>query len=188
MLKDKITHNIENQDNLELFPIEEDYAKKHELLSVNKNVENKQWDFSVIERCLKETEEVLKEEQASFMTEPLTYFSERIDEFLYVESTSFDTLGVDGMALEMDDVFQTYTVLFGLKVQKKWGPFLKEYLGSNIGLQTFSAMFSDQDGLWDINIPIDKLDGFEKDMTITDAVDLAFRFIFKLLEAIEAAN
>lgn len=147
-----------------------------------------QWSFPVIERCLKETEEVIKEESESFMNEPVSYFTQHADEFLYVESNAFETIGVDGIALEMDDVFGTFTVLFGLKAQKKWGSFIKEYLEANVGGKPFSAMFSDKDGLWDVNIPLDELEGFQKDLAIKDVMDLAYRFIFNLLEAIEAAN
>lgn len=147
-----------------------------------------QWNFPVIERCLKETEEVIRAESVSFMNEPVSYFSKNPDEFLYVEANAFETIRVDGIAFEMDDVFETSTVLFGLKVQKKWGSFLKDYLEANVGLKPFSAMFSDQDGLWDVNLPLDQLDGFDKDMAIKDALVLAYQFITNLLEAIEAAN
>lgn len=186
MLKDKIARFI--AENEALFPIEKEYAVKQELIEENAEMKNKEWSFPVIEKCLKETEEVIKAESESFMNEPVSYFTKNADEFLYVESTAFEMIGVDGIALEMDDVFETTTVLFGLKVQKKWSAFLKDYLAANVGSPTYSAMFSDQDGLWDINIPLDQLDGFHKDMTIKDAIDLAYRFIFKLLEAIEAAN
>ncbi|MDN4607836.1 branched-chain amino acid aminotransferase [Sporosarcina highlanderae] len=186
MLKEKIEQLV--AENEPLFPIEKDYAAKQGLLNENDEVEYKGWSFTVIERCLKETEEVIKEENGTFMNEPVSYFSRNIDEFVYVESSTFETIGVDGMALETDDVFQTTTVLFGLKVQKKWGPFLKDYLDAKVGSKTFSAMFSDKDGLWDVNIPLDQLEGFTKEMPITDAMDLAYRFIFNLLVAIEATN
>ncbi|MFC5602309.1 branched-chain amino acid aminotransferase [Sporosarcina koreensis] len=186
MLKEKITQLV--TENEALFPIEQAYAVKQGLIEENTEIEHKQWSFPVIERCLKETEEVIKEEPESFMNEPVSYFTKNADEFLYVESNAFETIGVDGIAFEMDDVFETSTVLFGLKVQKKWSAFLKEYLAANVGSKTFSAMFSDKDGLWDVNIPLDYLDGFHKDMAIKDAMDLAYRFIFNLLEAIEAAN
>ncbi|MCM3742575.1 branched-chain amino acid aminotransferase [Sporosarcina luteola] len=186
MLKDKITRYV--ADNESLFLIEKKYAVKQGLIEENKEIKSKDWSFPVIERCLKETEEVIKVESESFMNEPVSYFTKNSDEFLYVESNGLDTIGVDGIAIEMDDVFETITVLFGLKVQKKWGTFLKDYLAANVGLKTYSAMFSDQDGLWDVNIPLDQLEGFQKDMAIKDAMDLAYRFIFNLLEAIEAAN
>ncbi|MGN7388081.1 branched-chain amino acid aminotransferase [Sporosarcina sp. SAFN-015] len=186
MLKDKIAQLV--AENGPLFPFEKEYAVKQGLIDDNAEFENKEWIFPVIERCLKETEEVIKEESDSFMNKPVSYFSKNAEEFLYVESNAFETIGVDGIAFEMDDVFETSTVLFGLKVQKKWGSFLKDYLEANVGSKTYSAMFSDQDGLWDINIPLDQLDGFDKEMSIKDAMDLAYRFIFKLLAAIEAAN
>lgn len=188
MLKDKIMQIIENENNVGLFPIEKQYAEKNELVSANSSIGNKNWVFPVIERCLKETEEVIKEEDASFVEKPITYFSAQIEEFVYLDSPVFDTIRVDGMAFEMDDVFHTFTVLFGLKIQKKWGTFLKDYLKDHVGLQTSSAMFSDQDGLWDVNLPLDALDGFQSDMPLAEAVDLAYRFIFTMLEVLEASN
>lgn len=186
MLKEKIAQLV--AENGPLFPIEKEYAVKQGLMTESTDVELKDWSFPVIERCLKETEDVIKEESESFMNEPVSYFSKNTNEFLYVESNAFETIGVDGIAFELDDVFGTSTVLFGLKVQKKWGSFLKEYLAANVGSKTYSAMFSDKDGLWDVNIPLDELDGFQKEMEIKDAMELAYRFIFNLLEAIEAAN
>lgn len=186
MLKDKIAQYV--AENGSLFPIEKEYAVNQGLIEENAEINNKEWSFPVIERCLKETEEVIKVESESFMNEPVSYFIKNANEFLYVESNAFATIGVDGVAFEMDDVFGTSTVLFGLKVQKKWGSVLKDYLAANVGSKTYSAMFSDKDGLWDVNIPLDQLDGFQKDIALKDAMDLAYRFIFKLLEAIEAAN
>lgn len=188
MLKDKITKLVADNAPVSLFTIEKEYAVKQGLISEQTETTDKEWNFTIIERCLKETEDVIKEENESFMNEHASYFSKNVDEFLYVESEAFETIGVDGIAFEMDDVFETHTVLFGLKVQKKWGSFLKEYLDKHVGSNPFSAMFSDKDGLWDVNIPLDQLDGFQKEMSITDAMDLTYRFIFKLLEAIEAAN
>lgn len=188
MLKDKIAKLVAEDGTVSLFPIDREYAVKQGLINENTEVENKEWSFPVIERCLKETEEMIKEESDSFIKEPVSYFYKNAGEFLYVESDAFEMISVDGMALEMDDVFRTFTVLFGLKVQKKWGAFLKDYLDENVGMKTYSAMFSDKDGLWDVNIPLDQLDGFQKDMAIEDAIDLAYRFLFKLLEGIEAAN
>jgi hypothetical protein len=188
MLKEKIAKQVAENASVPLFPIEKEYAVKQGLITEQTEINDKDWDFSVIERCAKETEEVIKEENESFMNEPASYFSKNADQFLYVESDTFETIGVEGIAFEMDDVFETHTILFGLKVQKKWGSFLKEYLNANVGSNTFSAMFSDKDGLWDVNVPLDQLAGFEKEMPLKDAMDLAYRFIFKLLEAIEAAN
>ncbi|MCG7342573.1 branched-chain amino acid aminotransferase [Sporosarcina sp. ACRSL] len=188
MLKEKIAKQVAENASVPLFPIEKEYAVKQGLITDQKDIKDKEWSFPVIERCLKETEEVIKEENESFMSKPASYFSKNPEEFLYVESDAFETIGVDGIAFEMDDVFETHTILFGLKVQKKWGSFLKDYVEANVGSKTFSAMFSDKDGLWDINVPLDNLEGFQKEMPLTDTIDLAYQFIFKLLEAIEAAN
>ena len=71
-----------------------------------------------IERVDKESEEMIQTENASFLNTPLTYVK-TTKEFIYIESKWFDVVRADGLAIEWDEVFQTYTVLFGLKRPKK---------------------------------------------------------------------
>ena len=81
-----------------------------------------------IERCSKETETMIANESSSFLNKPIIYLKEHKNEFIYVESALFDDIGVEGISLEADDVFGTYDVMLGLKLQKKFDRVLREYL------------------------------------------------------------
>ena len=62
--------------------------------------------------------------------------------------------------------------MFGLKVQKKFGPAIKDYLEAHlIGDEgKYSVMFSMADGLWDVNFALGLCDGFKEDMTLLEAL------------------
>ena len=78
-----------------------------------------------IERCDKETEELLAEESSSFLEQPIEYFKNHKNEFMYLESEWFDLIGVDAISFEADSVFGTYDVMMGLKLQKKYEIFFE---------------------------------------------------------------
>lgn len=140
-----------------------------------------------IERCDKDSEEVIAQEQAAFLNTSLTHLKQHMNEFVYIESNSFEPIKTDSLSFEVDDVFKTYMVLLGLKVQKKHAPIIKAYLEENLhGEEIYSSMmFSGEDGLWDINIPLDNMDGFREEMTIQDATSLTYSFVGQLVNAIE---
>ena len=140
-----------------------------------------------IERCDKDSEEVIAQEQAAFLNTSLTHLKQHMNEFVYIESNAFEPIKTDSLSLEVDDVFKTYMVLFGLKVQKKHASIIKSYLGDNLqGENVYtSMMFSGEDGLWDINIPLDNMDGFRKEMTIQEAISLTYSFVVQLVSNIE---
>ena len=140
-----------------------------------------------IERCDKDTEEVVSQEQASFLNTTLTHLKQHMNEFIYIESPAFEPIKSDSLSLEVDDVFKTYMVLFGLKVQKKHTAIIKTYLEENLrGEEIYSSMmFSGEDGLWDINLPLDNMTGFREEMTIHEAISLAYSFVEKLVNNIE---
>jgi len=41
------------------------------------------------------------------------------------------------------------------------------------------------DGLWDVNFALSYAEGFTEEMTLLEAYQLTFRFIFSLIETIE---
>ncbi|MCP1145025.1 hypothetical protein [Lysinibacillus endophyticus] len=144
-----------------------------------------------IELCDKETEETLSKPDASFLSKPITYLKEHQNEFLYIESSSFETFKTDSLSLEVDDVFKTYMVLLGLKVQKKHASTIKSFLNENLHggeIKNFSAMFSGDEGLWDLNIPIDMIEDFQETMTIEETLSITSNFMTKLLSALEQNN
>lgn len=140
-----------------------------------------------IERCDKETEELLTKEDVSVLQTPLKQLKEKRNEFLYIESPTFEQVKVEAISLELDDVFETYMALLGLKVQKKHADTIKTFLKENLHgeIVNSSAMFSGEDGMWDLNIPLDCIDGFLEEMTIEEALTLTCNFLHSLVQSIE---
>ncbi|RKJ08965.1 hypothetical protein D7X33_49875 [Butyricicoccus sp. 1XD8-22] len=141
-----------------------------------------------IERCNKETEEVISQEAAAFLTTPVKHLKQNLNEFLYIESPAFDPIKTDAITLELDDVFKTYMVLLGFKVQKKHSGTIKGYLENNLhgdGIKNYSAMFSNEDGLWDLNIPLDFIEGFKEELTISEVIEITYNFLLGLTQTIE---
>ncbi len=190
MLQKQMENYIKKSDQtntIELFKFEEEYARKLELLPTEVTVEDRTIVYESIEKCTKETEEVLAKETAEFLSNPMSYLKNQIEEFIFVESEAFEVIGVDGIALECDDVFGTYSALFGLKLQKKYGDAIKTFLDDNLtgDGQKYSVMFSIEDGLWDMNFALDYMPGFKEDQSIQQAIEAFYHFVFKLALAVE---
>ncbi|MHA6260191.1 branched-chain amino acid aminotransferase [Sporosarcina sp. CAU 1771] len=176
-----------NEDKIELFDIEKDFAEEHQMLTDGIFVSSKEFHFQVIERCDKETEELLHTETSDFLKQAISHLTQHRNEFVYVESTTLELIRVDAIALELDDVFKTYTALLGLRLQKKYGPEIKAYLDANLqgeGVK-YSVMFSDADGLWDINFALDYVEGFNDTLSFDEAYQIIYTFIFNLIRDIE---
>ncbi|MFC7687185.1 branched-chain amino acid aminotransferase [Ureibacillus sp. GCM10028918] len=140
-----------------------------------------------IERCDKDSEEVIAQEQASFLSTSLTHLKQHMNEFIFIESKDFEPIKTDSLSIEVDDVFKTYMVLLGFKVQKKHAAIIKSYFEENLHGENIytSMMFSGEDGLWDINIPIDNMNGFREDMTLREAISIIYSFLVQLISTIE---
>lgn len=172
---------------IELFEIDQQYVEKHQLIPSDVTVVEKDFKFSAIERCVKETENLIREEDQSFLNEHILYLKSHLNEFVYLESNAFEVIRVDAVVLEFDEVFETYTALFGLKLQKKYGDDMKAYLDTHLngdGMK-YSVMFSSEDGLWDINFALDYVDGFSEELSFIEILQLMYNFIFKLVEAMD---
>ncbi len=139
-----------------------------------------------IERCDKETEDVISKEETSFLSTSLNHVKQFPNEFLYIESPAFEQIKVDAISLELDDVFKTYTALLGFKMQKKHTAAIKNYLNENLKGENkyFSASFSGDEGIWDLNIPLDYIEGFTEEMTIGEALSLTYQLIETLVKEI----
>jgi len=172
------------------FNVDKEYVAKHQLIATDVTVVEKAFQFSVIERCVKETENLIREEDQNFLNDNISYLKNHMNEFVYVESNAFEVIRVDAVVLELDDVFETYTALFGLKLQKKFGNDMKAYLDTHLhgdGAK-YSVMFSNEDGLWDINFALDYIDGFSEDLSFVEVYQLMYDFIFKMVEAVDEAQ
>ncbi|MEK5068931.1 branched-chain amino acid aminotransferase [Sporosarcina sp. FSL K6-1508] len=180
---------VENtKDNkIEFFEVDKEYVAKHQLITSGQTVLDKDFHFNVVERCVKETENLIREEDQQFLSGSISYLKNHMNEFIYVESDAFDLIRIDAVVLECDDVFKTYSSLFGLKLQKKFGDAIKAYLDTHLhgdGAK-YSVLFSNEDGLWDMNFALDYVDGFNEDLSFVEVYQLMYNFIFKLVEAID---
>ena len=142
---------------------------------------------TALERCNKESEETVAVESAAFLQQKLHYFKAHQEEFLYAQSEDFTDLKMDAVVLEFDEMFKVYTALFGLRLQKKVNAQLKAYLRDNLKgmLGSSSAMFSGDEGIWEINIALDAIEGFTGEETIEEAYELLLGFVKGLLGEVE---
>ncbi|MGE7602934.1 branched-chain amino acid aminotransferase [Peribacillus sp. NPDC097675] len=176
---------------IELHTEEKEYAKKHQLLTDDIIIVDKdntiRFTDAYIELSNKETEELIKEESAAFLSQPIEYLKTNKNEFLYFESSWFEIIGVEALSLEVDDVFGTYNAMFGLRFQKKMGDALKAYFNNEVqgDIGTFSMMFNQGDGLWDVNFALNGVKGFKEEMSLNQAFNLIYHFLFNLNETIE---
>ncbi|MEH6908178.1 MULTISPECIES: branched-chain amino acid aminotransferase [Neobacillus] len=196
MIKDHIQQyileqqSIQKSETLTLFKEEKEYLEKNRLsdnLQLSEKDPSIRFSDAYIERCDKETENMIKNESSSFLAQRLDYLKKHKNEFVYLESNWFDLIGVEAVSVEADDVFETYDVMLGLKLQKKFEKVLKDHLNSQLygDEAKFDLMFSLEDGLWNLNFALNYVEGFNEDITIGEAFQLIYRFLFQLVEAVE---
>jgi hypothetical protein len=135
------------------------------------------------EVCNKETEAVISTNENSILEKPITYLKDNNSAFIYLDSKDFEKIGVDSVSLELDDLFETYNVMLGIKLQKKYSAKIKEFLNRELGgvEPKFSLLFNQEDGLWDLNYPINHQVGYSEDLLIKEAFILTYQLIEKLL-------
>jgi hypothetical protein len=153
---------------------------------VEKNSEVK-FSNVYIERCDKESEQLISEENSAFLEQPLEFLKKHKNEFIYIELEWLDSFGVDALSLELDDVFGTYDVMLGLKLQKKYDSLLREQLHRQLSGEEpkFDLMFNREDGLWDLNFSLNYVDGFNEEISIGDACETIYHFLSKLVDNIK---
>lgn len=186
-LKQYIGANV-NGGRVSLFTEEKEYAEKHQLadtVSLEEKDAAERFSDAYIERCDKEAENMIRLEDSSFLAQPLTYLNKHKNEFIYLESKWFDFIKVDAISIELDDVFGTYDVMLGLKLQKKYAKDLKEYLTAHLlGEEPkFDLMFHSEEGLWNLNFALNNLEHFNGNLSIGEAYQLIYKFLFHLMEA-----
>ncbi len=174
-----------------LFEEELNYVRKEELPEDNIVVGNTAERFSnlYMELANKETDEVVQEKiDVTFLKEEVQYLEKNIEVYLYVETKAFEVISVDSMSLEVDSVFGTYEILCGLKSPKKKEKEIRTFMEEHlVGEETYyHLMFNGNDGVWDVNFSLEKVNGFHKDMEIGEALKLAYVFLFALHERLSA--
>ena len=86
---------------------------------------------------------------------------------MYLESEWFNLVGVDGVSFELDDVFGTYNVMFGLKLQKKYAGAIQSFFHKELtGEAKFEMMFDGNEGIWNINFALNDAPGFNEKLNI----------------------
>lgn len=193
MIAKKLTSKIAANTALiiQLLELEKEYVEKNQLDLGDKKIElitkADQFKDAAIERFNKETDEQVSKETTSFLQTTLAHFEQHKEEYLFVEASSFDVVGVDGIAIEFDEVFEVYTAMFGLTLQKKYGPEIKAFLNEHYesAKMNFSVMFSGEDGLWEVNLPLNFLKGFDENASLEETLHFIYTFIFKLVESTE---
>ncbi|MGS2779140.1 branched-chain amino acid aminotransferase [Robertmurraya sp. GLU-23] len=190
MLKESLQNLMKNQSKVELYPEEYNFVIDNGLINSDTEVVKidgkSRFHDAYMERSNKETEEFLAEENASFLNERITYFKEHMNEFLYMESKWFTLIGIDAISFEVDDLFGTYDVMLGLKIQKKYSSKLRDYFTehSEVPEEPVDLMFDAQEGIWNINFSLHTLPGFREDMTVAEAYQLVYAFIFSFVQTI----
>ena len=189
MLSTKIKNYFSDKKN-EAFKEEIEYARKQDIINAANTIKEidpiARFKDAYIERGDKETEEFLGEESAGFLDQPASYLKKHINEFIYIESDWFSVVNAESICLEVDDVFGTFEVMLGLKLQKKYEKAIKSYLEDElIGDIKVSLLFSQNDGLWDFNFALNNIEGFNDELPIGEVLVLVYRFLFKLAETIE---
>ncbi|WP_456271082.1 hypothetical protein [Bacillus sp. AK031] len=183
------------ENKIELFSDERVFAEENGLLPEGSAIEplddTVRFHDALIERVDKETEELIKtEETPQFLQTPVNFVKQHPNEFLYVDSKWFDLIRVDGLTLEVDDVFGHYSVLTGIKQQKKTGNEFKSLLAAKLngGEENIQLMWNDKDGLFDLNFSLDKLEGFNENESLARTLQLIYHFLFEVVKELEAAK
>ncbi|MFZ7944543.1 branched-chain amino acid aminotransferase [Neobacillus sp. 19] len=151
------------------------------------NVNGARFAEAYIERCDKETENMIKNETSAFLSEPLDYLKKHKNEFIYLESKWFEDVSVDSISIEADDVFGTYDVMLGLKLQKKFEKMIKDQLNASLQNEEakFDLLFSQEDGLWNLNFALNFVEGYTEQLSIGEAFELIYRFLLHLVEVVK---
>ena len=182
---------MKEANKIELFKEEKEYAEKHGLfqdIEVLEKDSSTRFADAYIERCEKETDALILVEAPIFLEQPIEQLKKNRHEFLFVESASFAVVGVESISFEFDDVFETYTAMLGLQLQKKFGTAIKDYFETNLtgDAGKYSVLFSMEDGLWDVNFALSYAEGFKEDMTLAEAFQHIYQFLFTLVETCES--
>jgi len=193
LLKERIQKLVDQID-VEIFEEEREYIEKNGLLPYNKQISDLKVNepsarFSdvYIERSMKETDELISTEAERFLDKSVNILKENMAEFLYIESKWFDVIGIDAISLEVDDVFGTYEAMLGLKLKKNEETKIREYVKEKGLGETpkYNLMFNQQDGLWDINLTLNDIEGFDENMSIGEVLRFLYKYLFQLNVKIE---
>jgi len=77
--------------------------------------------------------------------------------------------------------------MFGLFVQKKYSAEIRAFLDEHYNSEKmqYSMMFAGDEGLWEINLPINYLTDFNDSTSIEEIYQFLYSLIFKLVASIK---
>ncbi|WP_277585358.1 branched-chain amino acid aminotransferase [Psychrobacillus antarcticus] len=190
MITNKLTKKIEQSTGNEvaLTNEEKDFAEKNQLLPAGVNVVLQSFfNEAIIERYNKETDELITKESIEFLQSPVSYLKDNIQEYTFLETPVLDIVSVDAIAVEYDEVFEVYTAMFGLFIQKKYTAEIRAFLDAHYDAEKmqYSMMFAANEGLWEINLPINYLKGFDDSFSIEEMYQFLYSLIFQLIASIK---
>jgi hypothetical protein len=139
----------------------------------------------IIEICYKETDELIRQESSVFLEESMEYLKSNENEYIFLETEEFGEIKIDGLSMELDDLFGHYDAMFGLKLQKKYREEIVSFFeGTLQGKKGYNLLFNGEDGLWDVNLSINDLPAYHDNMKLREAVEEIYTYLSKLLEKI----
>lgn len=170
------------------------FAEKHRLIPDNVTVvakdEAARFSDAYVERCEKGTSALVLVEIPLFLTEPITHLQKHSQEFVHVESESFRLLGINAVSLEFDEKTETYEVKLGFKAKPEADLPLRTYLAEGlVGIEpNYQISFSEEGNLWHIQFPLNGLARFDEEMTLLDAFENIYHFLYAFIETLEAGE
>lgn len=179
-------HSLNEQSNpVILLPIEKQYAIEHQLLEeadIHVTEDASRFVDLYAETVNKETDDVITENNRTIMEKEISYFKEHLAEYIYIESNAFDIVRIDALSIEVDSVFRTYEVMFGLRYPKKEEEAIRSFFNENLSGENhkYTIMFNSDDGLWDINLNMEHLKGFSENNKLSQILTLIYTFLFQL--------
>lgn len=176
----KIVENLNKE--IEFLQTHGVFEGEKAFISIEKEAINR-FDDIYLEISNKETDELIKEGNATLLNEKIKNLLQNKENYLYVESKNFELIRMESLVLEKDDLFDTYEAIFGLYAPKKAINQLKDYFKN----EKFSMVFNDKDGLWEINVALDTLPGFSPENTLEKILTLVYEYIFQLQTTVNNA-
>lgn len=145
-------------------------------------------EITLIERCNKVTEETIATENATYLQQGLSTLKANQEEFIYMEAPAYEEYKMDAVVFEFDEMFEVYTALFGLRLQKKYSAAIKDYLKNNLKslLGSSSASFAGDEGIWEINIALNAIEGFTGEENFEQANTVVLEFVEKMVTHVTA--
>lgn len=131
----------------------------------------------------KENDEYIRSLSESDLAGPISFVKDQIENYIYVAKPTYDELKIEGFVVELDDIFRFYNLLVGIYVPKAKMKAIEEVLLSKWTNPEFKFAFTfdANEGVAELNLPLDYVEGFRDDFTVAETID----FVEELLTTIQ---